>query len=177
MLGKLFIPTVGSPAAVEATRALLQLVGEAQESRLVAEASTRNALSKLNTALTKQLGAATDASGDAGSSSGSGTERADAEEEADATLTPAAAMAVRLKQEKDATSKDGDGEDHEDLTDITMTTNFVPDAEGTRLADLDEADDHDDDLSDDGTVVGKVEKRTTRDGSLVDSLLDSDGDI
>ena len=62
-----------------------------------------------------------------------------------------------------------------DTTTMTTTTAFAPDAEGTRMINMDEIDDFDEDA--DTTVLGMGERRQIDDASLVDSLLESEDDI
>lgn len=158
-------------------KALLDLVTEAQESKIASEASTRNVLTKFNASLTKLIGTAAtnaDTSAEVGSGSGSGTEKADGEVEEDVSiLTTAEVPQVEtekpIKTEPEEEEDDGEG----DLTDITMTTNFVPDAEGTRIMNLQ---DDEEDFGDEETVIGRGEKRTINDESLLDSLLESEAD-
>lgn len=177
MLGKLHIPPPLSDAVIETMKTLLDLVTEAQESKIASEASTRNVLTRFNTNLTKLIGTAAtsaDNTAEVGSGSGSGTEKADGEVEEDMTVLTTT-EAPQMETEKPIKAEPEDEEDEEgDISDITMTTNFVPDAEGTRIMNLV---DEEDDFDDEDTVIGKGEKRSINDESLLDSLLDSEADV
>ncbi|KAF2096200.1 ARM repeat-containing protein [Rhizodiscina lignyota] len=184
MLGKLHIPQSSSTAAVEAMKALLELVNEAIESKLSTEASTRNALNKLSTSLTKHITAvapSTEVSGEVASGSGSGNEAVDAD--GDVTMTTVVDTPRPSKKQEQIIEEEEEEEEEEDEDDgaegdttaMTMTTEFAPDAEGTRIVRLDEEDEVDEEH--DATVLGKSEKRRISDRSLLDSLLDSADDV
>ncbi len=179
MLGKLHILQSSSSEAVDAMRSLLDLVTEAVESKLATEASTRNVLNRFSVSLTKYISASapsTEASGEVGSGSGSGNDDTVAGAEDDAMTVRAetprpSEKQLPIQEEEEEEEDDGEG----DTTTMTTTTAFAPDAEGTRFINMDELDELDQD--DDATVLGRGERRQINDESLVDSLLESEGDI
>jgi condensin complex subunit 3 len=161
MIGKIYInPTAPNPTL----QRLLDLVSEALEAKVATDASSRNALTKLQTALQKALAAnGTDSSVEnTKTASGSGEDDA---RPVDATQAELDKMETNPEATVDPSEFD--------VTMRTKMTGFTgpPDAEGTVMVDFDEYDDEDDDE----TVVGDVSK-VVRGGneSLVDSLLDDD---
>lgn len=180
MFGKLHVTAVVSAEAINAARALLELIDEAVESKLCAEAATRTALNKTRNAVSKQLAAVEDAhpgilAADSGSGSGSEKTTVDIDEEGVTDLQTSA----RRETCHDTLEEDeGEVEGEADETMMTMTTNFRPDAEGTRIGDLLEDEDDEDDIlgnsDDEGTIVGAETGLQRNDESLVDSLLDSE---
>lgn len=156
MIGKIYINPAAPNAALQG---LLDLVSEALEAKVATEASSRNALTKLQTALQKALAAnGTDSSAEnAKTASGSGEDDASPVDATQAELDKA-----EMKPEATVDPSEFD------VTMRTKMTGFTgpPDAEGTVMVDFDEYDE---------TVVGDASK-VARGGneSLVDSLLDDD---
>ena len=174
MLGKLHI----IPTAPHSTlQSLFDLTTEALDSKVATEASSRNALTKLQTSLSKALASSDSGTENNNSKStngtGSGESEADSPTEADAEKTEA--------------DVDGDKTDvkiermvEPSELDVTLRTKFTvpPDAEGTVMMDFDE---YDDEHEDDETVVEETRGTAVAGGgpdeSLVESLLDDDSDI
>lgn len=163
LLGKLhFAP--GAPP--EHLQTLFDLANEAHEGKITAEASTRNALTKVQNSLSKLLAAA-----------GSSTVSKDASEDIPIDNTEVAHEATEVGvSQVDANEVEDDGELDGDMT---MDTKFTaaPDAEGTVFGDYD-----DDDNDSDGTIKGddlpvrvkKEKSPVNEDESLLESLLDED---
>lgn len=162
MIGKIHINLTAPTATLQG---LLDLTSEALEAKVATDASSRNALTKLQTALQKVLAAnGTDLSAEnAKTASGSGEEDASPVDATEAELDR-----TELRPEVTVDPSEFD------VTMRTKMTGFTgpPDAEGTVMVDFDEYDEEDE------TVVGDVSKVARGDHeSLVDSLLDDDDDL
>lgn len=173
MIGKLHI----NPNTPTTTLQPIQdLVTEALNAKVVTDASSRNALTKLQTSLQKALAAAgsdwstENAKAANGASSGSG------EDDASPIEATEADIGDKTDAKTEATAAVVDPSEF-DVTVRTKFTGFTgpPDAEGTVMVDFDEYDDEEDE-EDDRTVVREVSKVEATGGeeSLLDSLLDDD---
>jgi len=171
MLGKVHI----NPTAPSATlQSLLELINEAIDAKVATDASSRNALTKLQSAIQKALASngADSSSENAKVVSGSGSG------EEDASPVDATEIGDAIETELEKTDVKPDVTVDASEFDVTMRTKFTgftgpPDAEGTVMVEFDEYDDEDDDE----TVVGEVSKAARGDESLLDSLLDDEDDL
>lgn len=179
MFGKLQVPVPACSAAIDAVRALMELIDEAVESKLCTEAATRTALNKTRAALSKHITSLEHTRSSSAPESGSGSEKTTADVDEDVTAVGAQTPARRQTPQTNADEENEEEEEEEaaaDDTIMTMTTNFKPDAEGTRIGDFfnDEEDDELQESDEEGTIIGKGERQAVNDESLVDSLLDSE---
>ena len=171
MLGKVHINATAPNATLQG---LLELVNEAMDAKVATDASSRNALTKLQSAIQKALasnGADSSSENTKGvSASGSGEE--------DALPIDATEIGDDMETELDKTDVKPEITVDASEFDVTMRTKFTgftgpPDAEGTVMVEFDEYDDEDDDE----TVVREVSKAARGDESLLDSLLDDEDDL
>ncbi len=175
MLGKLHI----TPTAPHSTlQSLLDLTTEALESKVATEASSRNALTKLQTSLSKALAAAESGTENNVSKSTSGTGSGECE-----AVSPREVDAEKTEADLEGDKTDAGIEETVEPSefDITLRTKFTgpPDAEGT-VVDFDEYDD--DEEEEDGETVVQETRRVVVAGrepnaSLVESLLSDDSDV
>jgi hypothetical protein len=151
LLAKLHIT---STAPAETLQSLFDLINECFEGKVVAEASTRNSLTKLQNSVSKLLATKTVLPE---SSSPQQAEKDDDDAAAETTELDAAEGATELEQVEEE-----EGDETLGMSLMRKSMGF-PDAEGTVFGDEEDSD---------GTVRGDVIKH--EDDSLVESLLEDD---